>query len=74
MYGIRLKDSILCKVGQMTIFIPKEHATLPVIRYSQIEIDQLLQDMTIDYNDYAMVAHKFTEDELMQFVFNRFGK
>lgn len=72
MYGIRLNKSVLCtnRLGHY-IFMPIHMASRPILKSSQIDIDVLLQEMILDMEDYALVVHEFSEEELEVFLINK---
>jgi hypothetical protein len=74
MYGLRLGSNILCGPEPVMSFVPMVIAKKPIIRFSAIEIDDLLQKFSVIFDEYSIVVHKFTEEEMMQFTVNRLRK
>lgn len=71
MYGIRKGNNILGYSGGVKVFLPPYLVTRPVIIYSAIEADNLLQLIMSGTNDYSLTVHRFTDEELEQFTFNK---
>lgn len=71
MYGIRKGNNILGYSGGVKVFLPLYLVTRPVIIYSAIEADNLLQMIMTGIDDYSLTIHKFSDEELEQFTFNK---
>lgn len=71
MYGIRRGNALLGHANGIKVFLPIHLVTHPVIIYSAIEADNFLQMIMIGIDDYSLTIHKFTDEELAQFTFNK---
>lgn len=71
MYGIRRGNTILGYSHGVKVFLPIHLIRNPVIIYSAIEADNLLQLIMSGTNDYSLIVHRFTDEELEQFTFNK---
>lgn len=71
MYGIKRGNTILGYSGGVKIFLSPHLLKNPVIIYSAIEADNLLQLIMSGTNDYSLIVHKFSSEELEQFTFNK---
>jgi hypothetical protein len=69
MYGIKGKYGILCwtETRGMT-FYPESNYNNPVIKESAREIDQLMQDLMSDFDEYSIFVFKFTEKEEADYI------
>lgn len=68
MFGIMSQDgnSVLCQRSGTNVYIVKrwDRASMPVMRKSAIEIDQLLQDFGTTFGRYDLVVFEFTEEQV----------
>lgn len=68
MYGIRTQDGlrVLCQRTGTNVYILKEwsRASMPAMRESPMEIDQLLQDYMTASGLYNLEVFQFTQDEV----------
>ena len=68
MYGIMTQDGhrVLCQRSGTTVYILKkwDRATMPAMRKSSLEIDQLLQDYMSASGNYNMSVFEFTEEQV----------
>ena len=72
MYGIKGKHGILCwTTNHGMTFYPEDLYNNPVIKESPNEIDDLLQYLMTDSNDYSMTVFKFTEDQEDELIIKR---
>ena len=72
MYGIKGKYGILCwTTTRGMTFYQNYSDNNPVIKDSPGEIDQLLQSVMSDYNDYSMTVFKFTKEQEEDFIIKR---
>lgn len=71
MYGIRRGNTLLNRSVGLVVFLPISLIKDPVIIYSAIEADNFLQMLMSGTNDYSLTVHRFTDEELEQFTFNK---
>lgn len=68
MFGIMSQDGhrVLCQRSGTTVYILKkwDRATMPTMRKSSLEIDQLLQDYMSASGNYNMSVFEFTEEQI----------
>jgi hypothetical protein len=72
MYGIKGKHGILCWTATrgMTFYFNTTYNN-PVIKDSPMEIDQLLQALMADSNDYSMIVFEFTPEEEQEYIIKK---
>lgn len=71
MYGIRRGNTILGYINGVKVFLPPHLLKHPVIIYSALEADNILQMIMTAMNDYSVLVHRFTDEELEEFTFNK---
>lgn len=75
MYGIKTQDGlrVLCQRSGTNVYIMKEwnRATMPAMRKSAIEIDQLMQDYMTASGFYDLVVFEFTDSELQDLLIKK---
>jgi hypothetical protein len=68
MYGIMTQDGhrVLCQRSGTNVYILKrwDWASMPAMRKSAMEIDQLLQDYMTASANYNLSVFKFTEEQI----------
>lgn len=64
-------NTILGYSHGVKVFLPVYLLKNPVIIYSAIEADNLLQLIMSGTNDYSLTVHRFTDEELERFTFNK---
>lgn len=68
MFGIISQDGhrVLCNRTGTNVYILKtwDRATMPALRKSALEIDQLLQDYMTASGNYNMKVFEFTEEQI----------
>ena len=75
MYGIMTQDGhrVLCQRSGTTVYILKkwDRATMPAMRKSAIEIDQLLQNYMSASGNYNMSVFEFTEEQVANLLIKK---
>jgi hypothetical protein len=72
MYGIKGKYGILCWAASRGMnFYPLSRYNNPVIKESPMEIDNLLQQLMSDSDDYSMSVFKFTEEQEAEYIIKK---
>ena len=75
MFGIMSQDGhrVLCQRSGTTVYILKkwDRATMPAMRKSALEIDQLLQDYMSASGNYNMSVFEFTEEQVADLLIKK---
>jgi len=76
MYGIGLGNAVLCgfTAHQGRYFLmPRDNLSfyIPIIKSTSLEIDQLLQDISVEIGNFQMNVIKFTEEELYEITMRK---
>lgn len=72
MFGIRRGKQVLCyKNSPGNRFVLREFVIDPVLKKSPLEIDQILQNVMVDFQDYSLVVFELTEEDSQQYLINK---
>lgn len=75
MFGITTQDGtqVLCNRSGTSVYILKrwDRASMPAMRKSAIEIDQLLQDISSVSKRYDLIVFEFTEEQLEKLLIKK---
>jgi hypothetical protein len=75
MFGIMTQDGhrVLCQRSGTVVYILKkwDRATMPAMRKSALEIDQLLQDYMSASGNYNMTVFEFTEEQVADLLIKK---
>ena len=72
MFGIKRGNQVLCyKNSPGNRFVLREYVIDPVLKKSSYEIDQILQQVTVDMRDYSLVVFQLTEEESQLYFMNK---
>ena len=72
MFGIKRGKQVLCyKNAPGNRFVLREYVIDPVLKKSAYEIDQILQEVTVDMKDYSLVVFQLTEEESQLYFMNK---
>lgn len=75
MYGIMTQDGckVLCQRTGTNVYLFKkwDRASMPAMRKSAIEIDQLMQTMLIAFKRYDLAVFEFTEEQLERLLIKK---
>lgn len=75
MYGIMTQNgkSVLCQRSGTNVYILKrwDRASMPAMRKTPIEIDQLLQDYSTAASRYDLAVFEFTEEQVADLLIKK---
>jgi len=55
----------------VAMFLPEDWAEFPVLRESAIEIDELMQKVQTEEDDYTLTVFEVSEEQAMVYALNR---
>jgi hypothetical protein len=75
-YGIKRGKTMLCWAKHINgtlfkAFLPILPRSNPVIFYSAYEVDNYVQELMTELDDYSIVVHKFSEEELAELLIRK---
>lgn len=74
MFGIRSGTRTLryiCVAGFSIMHLSEDEKYEPVVRSSNYEIDEILQQVSVDFSDYSLVVYELDDDEIAEITIKK---